>query len=869
MVSAEAFRKLGDILPLLHVSTPKLPWLFFIVCKAHLSAPAASPLAVVSAFHLLLASLVEARLVRSSNPLQALCAATNAVEEEVNRFRAALLAALPPSITSLLPLHPGAIEKATSALDHEYSALLATASRRLAPDERLLLDTSHHLPALSPPVTPPADRAAPSTPIRSPRKRRIPQEALHTPRTRADILREKMSLTPRQNRFSRFMTSSKEANALDALAAVASSAPQSPAVSTRKAHMPSTPMSAGCAAVRWLQKLADTRPETADEFKCMECGAREVKTTDAMMKIVESDRVWWEIVDFARNLSDKLTQALPSLSGKDRKREAMAVFCASFEHILVRETSRLKDKPKWVVENLVRATSIRKSLLLCAWEVTVAAYGRQDMTMFMTAIKIFEVPPLDFVKAIESFARLRDLPKYLANHIVVCGNRVLDSLAWKEGSELVNHLRQRAQDKALLRSSPLSAAKEDEANDRTDEAISKSEQSGKDTPKNAVREFTLEFFFRKMLSVASERAQDLLMRLSMDAVAEFVWAAIKHAVWEKWHLMVDRHLDQIIMCCVYGVAKVRRYDLKFREIIQMYQSMPHVHDPSFTDLVPALYRDVCLDPHLNLMSTSETFAESDEKSKIKGTRGDIIKLYNQVFIPAMKAYILHFQVTADSTAEVSKVKSLINAGGTLPHPGKNLSSSHVLSASKSISSSGVGSNRIDEFKRDNSKDELNEKLMNSPMRALKPYASPRRIGRVLVSPMSPGGRTLAALRQSPGRRALSNVMGGMTPSTRKLYAFGESPVKNLDVNNQFSTGNSGRTTNNGSGKVRRAVPLSFEGSGVSKRTASMRQKFADVLSRKPSLKSQIGPVRLASSSDGTSSPGSGSDVMSKSNGIDT
>lgn len=870
MVSAEAFRKLGDILPLLHVTTARLPWLFFIVCKAHLSAPAVSPLALVSAFHLLLASLVEAHLVRSSSPVQALCATTNAVEGEVNRFRAALRAALPPSITALLPLHPADTEKVIPALDREYSALLASASRRLAPDERLLLDTSHRLPALLSPATPPPRRAAPCTPTRSPRKRRLPQEPLQTPRTRADILKEKMSLTPRQNRFSRYMTSSKGADALDALAAVASSAPQSPAISTRKVHVPTTPMSAGCAAVAWLQKLADIRPETADESKCLECEAENVKTTDALMDIVGSELVWTEIVGFVRDLSDKLALAVPSLSGRARRREAMAVFCASFEHVLVREASRLKDKPKWVVENLVRATSIRKSLLLCAWEVTSTAYGHRDMTMFMKGIKIFEIPPLDIAKTIESFVRLSDLPKSLGNHVVVCGNRVLDSMAWREDSVLVSHLRQRASDKAEVMSNSSSPSKkEDQTSDCANGILSKSESCTLDTPKNAVREFTLEFFFRKMLSVASERAQGLLMRLSMDAIAEYVWAAIKHAVWEKWHLMVDRHLDQIIMCCIYGVAKVRRYDLKFREIIQVYQSMPHVRDTSFNDLIPAIYRDVSLDPHLDLMPTYRSSPRnSDQNAEVKGARGDIIKMYNQVFIQAMKAYVLQFQVHPDSKTGVSMVRGLLSTGGTSSCTGRISTSSHVLSISSSILSSGGGLGKSNELGLDHAKDELNEKVMNSPMRALRPYASPRRIGRVTVSPMSPAGRGLAALRQSPGRRALGSAVGSMTPSTRKLYAFGESPVKHVDVVNGFSTDRNGHINDSSNTRMRRAVPLSFEGNGVSKRTASVRQRVADALARR-SLRNEVGPTRFSSSSEGTSSAGSGSDVMSRSNGVDT
>lgn len=647
-----------------------------------------------------------------------------------------------------------------------------------------------------------------------------------------------MSLTPRQSRFPHLTRPGRGADALDALAAVASSTPHSPAVTNRpRTTLPPTPMSAACAAVSWLQHLSDSRPETTQEDLCLTCPAAEVQISPALTSVINDPIRSTEIVQFVRELSDRLEHAVPHLIDASRKREATAVFFASLENILVKEVNRLKDKPRWISENLVKATSIHKSILLCSWEVTSAAYGRRDLAVFTAAIAAFEEPPLDIVKAIESFVTLPDMPRALAAHMITCGNRVLEAMAWMVGSKLVTDLKQRANEKALGNTSPTSAANElDPASaEKTDPA----------TQNNTVREFTLEYFFRKLLSVASERAQELLIRLGMDAIAEPVWASIKYAVWEKWHLMVGRHLDQVIMCCVYGVAKVRRFELKFREIIQAYQAMSHVREPSFSHMVPAVFRDVSLDSHLNLMPPTDD-ANSNQSvngAEGQGMRGDIIKLYNMVFIHAMKAHILKFQVSPNSAAAgVMSVGNLVGPGAS-PVQGVNENNSAVTG------------------------DRLDEKVMSSPMRMLRPHASPRRIGRVTVSPMSPGGRTLVAIRQSPSQRTVGGIM---TPGTRKMYAFGESPVRSLENINLSLAQTSGGSSSYDSGRVRfrRSVPLVFEGNGAGQRRASMRRLVENV-GLPNRVRNQVGSVRAASTSEGMKSGASTTVLLPAANGVES
>jgi hypothetical protein len=54
-----------------------------------------------------------------------------------------------------------------------------------------------------------------------------------------------------------------------------------------------------------------------------------------------------------------------------------------------------------------------------------------------------------------------------------------------------------------------------------------------------------------------------------------VWAGIAHVLTEKTTLMIDRHLDQIIMCSIYGVCRVNQLkDITFKNIIEQYKIQP-------------------------------------------------------------------------------------------------------------------------------------------------------------------------------------------------------------------------------------------------------------------------------------------------------
>jgi retinoblastoma-like protein 1 len=64
-------------------------------------------------------------------------------------------------------------------------------------------------------------------------------------------------------------------------------------------------------------------------------------------------------------------------------------------------------------------------------------------------------------------------------------------------------------------------------------------------------------FFKRVISVTAEKVHDLCEHLKLESsVVEKVWTVMKMQLSSEPQLLVNRQLDQMIMCAIYGVCKV-------------------------------------------------------------------------------------------------------------------------------------------------------------------------------------------------------------------------------------------------------------------------------------------------------------------------
>ena len=64
-------------------------------------------------------------------------------------------------------------------------------------------------------------------------------------------------------------------------------------------------------------------------------------------------------------------------------------------------------------------------------------------------------------------------------------------------------------------------------------------------------------FFKRLLQLTAERVQEMCQSLALNEdVIESVWIIMKSQLSAEPQLLVNRMLDQMIMCAIYGVCKV-------------------------------------------------------------------------------------------------------------------------------------------------------------------------------------------------------------------------------------------------------------------------------------------------------------------------
>ncbi|VDP97204.1 unnamed protein product [Trichobilharzia regenti] len=85
------------------------------------------------------------------------------------------------------------------------------------------------------------------------------------------------------------------------------------------------------------------------------------------------------------------------------------------------------------------------------------------------------------------------------------------------------------------------------------------------------RHDSIAIFFRQLYQVASLRLRDLCERLNLtrELMAK-IWTCVEQVIVHETELLRDRCLDQIIMCCLYGICKIVLYrPLTFVDIVHV------------------------------------------------------------------------------------------------------------------------------------------------------------------------------------------------------------------------------------------------------------------------------------------------------------
>ena len=160
-------------------------------------------------------------------------------------------------------------------------------------------------------------------------------------------------------------------------------------------------------------------------------------------------------------------------------------------------------------------------------------------------------------------------------------------------------------------------------------------RDGQKLPGDATARNTLRIFFAKVMRTSARRLADLCERLQLPpALTQQAYDLVQHVLYDHLSLLYNRHLDQILLCAVYGVCKVNKEGalrgrlVPFRDVIYHYQKQPQCREEVFWTVV---------------------VSQTDPGLEVK-QHGDIIQFYNDVFVPEIKTFLLELKGASAANA---------------------------------------------------------------------------------------------------------------------------------------------------------------------------------------------------------------------------
>ncbi|XP_062847615.1 retinoblastoma-like protein 2 isoform X2 [Trichomycterus rosablanca] len=299
-------------------------------------------------------------------------------------------------------------------------------------------------------------------------------------------------------------------------------------------------------------------------------------------------------------------------------------------------------------------------------------------------------------------------------------------------------------------------------------------------PNRAQRTGSLCLFFRKVYHLASVRLRDLCARLDIGTdLRRKIWTCFEYSLVNCTELMMDRHLDQLLMCAIYVMTKVTKEDKSFQNIMKCYRSQPQAsssvyrsvlisrrrrqqsgnskssrqespseggHEQVSDDSSPVSMRSTSTLPLPQPGSASSTpiCTHGPEPEKEEEERGDLIRFYNNVYIKQIKQFALRYSS--------SSLKAGAETPPLCPYPSLRIGSPRrvLLSHNHSI------------------------------------YISPHKSG----SPLTPRDKIYYYICSSPSNRLQeinSMLRTGETPTKKRCMVLEEeqqSPAKRLCQENQ-------------------------------------------------------------------------------------
>ena len=110
---------------------------------------------------------------------------------------------------------------------------------------------------------------------------------------------------------------------------------------------------------------------------------------------------------------------------------------------------------------------------------------------------------------------------------------------------------------------------------------------GTDSSQTSSKLTKLELFFRKFFRLLHLRLHSFTRKLNLsEGTAKNVWDTMVYALEREGNmrLLHGRHMDQLLICSIYGICKIMDEERKFKEIINVYREQPQFAESVGTNI---------------------------------------------------------------------------------------------------------------------------------------------------------------------------------------------------------------------------------------------------------------------------------------------
>lgn len=335
-------------------------------------------------------------------------------------------------------------------------------------------------------------------------------------------------------------------------------------------------------------------------------------------------KVLLQILD---KLMAKLSIALGNESTLIKVQDIRALYFRIVESVIGMEEKVLS---KGNMMKVLTTTEFHKAVVVAATEVVLFVNNSMAIR-FEQILEVCELDAFEFWRLIAIFIKFDPMiPAPLKLHFQQIEIKIITFLAWQKNSTMHRLLgkiieRERIEEKknairiensyCIEDSKVLPGYNEDIKNSEPSIRYNASSlemylnNSNDTTPAH-------EYFFKRVLHIVASKIISLseVLSITEDTTKEKLWELMKYCLSSETELLIDRHIDQILLCATYAVSKMTGSKITFNTIISQYIGIYSYA----SDFITSLFFHIKID---------------DKKYE------DLIGFYNHVFISKARAGI--------------------------------------------------------------------------------------------------------------------------------------------------------------------------------------------------------------------------------------